>query len=129
MTIPIPKDDQEKADHDYDVVRFNLQELIIKGTKALDEVGALAEQGQEARMYEVYSKMINSITDASKELLDLHKRKHAMKPKEAAKQVTNHNKNLIIASSSEVLAMIKNVVDDNKQELKQVEETKDDIKS
>lgn len=128
ITLPT-KTDEEKADHDYQVIRGNLQELIIKGTKALDEVGVIAEQGQEARMYEVYSKLMNSLTEASRELMELHKRKHSLRDKTAPATQVTHNKNLIIASTSDVLKLVKqNLMDENNQ-IKQIGETKDEPQS
>jgi len=68
-----PEDKQKDMDDDYTLVRENLHNLLIKSNHALDNLMELAEEQPNARIYEVTSGMIKTISEASHSLLDVNK--------------------------------------------------------
>ena len=56
---------------DYDFSRDQYQNLIEKGNDALNELLAIAKEGEQPRAFEVATQLINSLTATTKELQEL----------------------------------------------------------
>jgi len=63
------KSTDDHVEKDFDYVRNNLYSTIEQGTLALEEIVNVAQQSQHPRAYEVVSTLINSLTNANKDLL------------------------------------------------------------
>jgi hypothetical protein len=61
----------DSAGKDFEFARANLREVISKGNLTMDNLTNLAERSQHPRAYEVLAKMIDSLVNANRELLDL----------------------------------------------------------
>lgn len=103
-----------ERDIDYDYARNNLKEIIETSKTALTGLNSLAQQSQHPRAYEVFTLLINSIVEANKKLMDVHKQRQELdlKEKEAKRgeegpkqQVTNNN--LFVGSSAQLLDFVK----------------------
>lgn len=79
VTVCDGGDDTEKADKDYDKVRKNLDEMIEHSLDSLASLKALADNSDNPYAFDAMSKLIRSITEANKTLLELHKDKKELK--------------------------------------------------
>lgn len=104
ITTDAPKGDE---DVDYRLVRNNLKELINTGTGAIDGILAVASEGESPRAYEVAAQMIKVVSEANKDLVDLHKRMGDIKKDKTTNNVKNTTNNSIyVGSTKELLDMI-----------------------
>lgn len=98
-----PKDISSKVDDDYEFARVNLINTIMKGNEALDGMLDVAGMSQQPRGYEVVATLVNSLTAANKDLLELAKKKKDLIGEKAPTTVNN---NLFIGSTSELQKLI-----------------------
>jgi hypothetical protein len=85
---------------DYDFSRDQYHTLIEKGNEALEELLAVAKESESARAYEVTAQLVRTLSDTTKELLELQKTK-----KEIEKDVKDPhtvNNSLFIGSTKEL---------------------------
>ena len=88
---------------DYDFSRDQYQKLIEKGNDALEELLAIAKEGEQPRAFEVATQLINSLTATTKELLVLQKTKKEIEG--VGKPVKNEN-NLFVGSTKELQELL-----------------------
>jgi hypothetical protein len=88
---------------DYDFSRDQYQNLIEKGNDALNELLAIAKEGEQPRAFEVATQLINSLTATTKELLVLQKTKKEIEGSD--KPVKNEN-NLFVGSTKELQELL-----------------------
>jgi hypothetical protein len=96
-----------QIEDDYEYARGNLIAVIEKGNEALNGILDVAGMSQHPRAYEVAANLVKTMSDASKDLMELAKRKKDLdKPTEAqqAQRVTN---NMFVGSTAELLKAIK----------------------
>lgn len=111
--IPAAKNESSADDdihNDYQYARENLYSVIQKGTDALDTLVDLANQSQSPRAFEVVSTLIKTLSDTSKDLLEVQTKLKKLREDEAPKNVTNA---LFIGNTAELQKLIK----DRKQDL------------
>lgn len=99
-TAPVNSDVQD----DYDFARANLINTISKGQEALDGILDVAQMSQHPRSFEVVATLINSLTAANKDLLDLSKKKKDLDGEAGAKTINN---NLFVGSTAELQKLLK----------------------
>ena len=108
--IPVERINKEKAPtveinttdltSDYDFSRGQYHNLIEKGNEALEELLAVAKESESARAYEVTAQLVRTLSDTTKELLELQKTK-----KEIEKEIKDPktvNNSLFIGSTKEL---------------------------
>lgn len=93
---------------DYDYTRAQLYSLIEKGQEAVNGALELAQEGDNARSYEVAINGIKNVAEVTEKLLDLQKKVKELD----AEIVTNNNTNVtnnsvFVGSTSELQKMIK----------------------
>jgi len=101
-----PLSTDTKVDDDYEFARVNLINTIMKGNEALDGMLDVASMSQQARGYEVVATLVNSLTNANKDLLELAKKKKEISG-EKEKQPTTVNNNLFVGSTTELQKLLK----------------------
>ena len=85
----------------------DLKDLINTGTGAIDGILAVASEGESPRAYEVAAQMIKVVSEANKDLVDLHKRMGDIKKDKTTNNVKNTTNNSIyVGSTKELLDMI-----------------------
>lgn len=62
----------------YEQTKDNLQDLISQGMEAMEEILAIAKEGQHPRAFEVYGSLLKNVVDANKELLAVQKQMRDM---------------------------------------------------
>ena len=85
---------------DYDFSRNQYHNLIDKGNEALEELLAVAKESESARAYEVTAQLVRTLSDTTKELLELQ-----ISLKEIEKDVKDPqtvNNSLFIGSTKEL---------------------------
>jgi hypothetical protein len=111
----VPMDDIEpietETQQDFQIARSNLHGILMSGQEALNRMVDLADQSQHPRAYEVVATLINALTQANKDLLDLSKKKKDIigNTQEEKKTVTN---NLFVGSTAELQKMLKDMRDE-----------------
>ena len=98
-----------QIEDDFEYARGNMIAAIEKGQEALNGVLEVAGMSQHPRAYEVAATLVKATVDASKDLMDLSKRKRDLdKPKDGEgggpNRVTN---NMFVGTTAELLKMLK----------------------
>ncbi len=113
IVVPIDKkpleDERLEKDlsADYETVRKNLRELVDVGKGALDGVLAVALEGDSPRAYEVVAMMIKTLSEANREVLDLHdKVKKIRKQEVITNNVSNTTNSIYVGSTKELQDII-----------------------
>ena len=96
---------------DYDEARKNIKDVIGKGKDALEGLLHLAQSTDSPRAYEVVGQLIKTISDVSKDLIDLQKRVKDIRG-EALAPSTIVNNAVFIGSTAELQAIINGRKDD-----------------
>ena len=96
---------------DYDEARKNIKDVIGKGKDALEGLLLLARSTDSPRAYEVVGQLIKTISDVSKDLIDLQKRVKDIRG-EAFAPSTIVNNAVFIGSTAELQAIINGRKDD-----------------
>ena len=92
---------------DYETVRKNLRELVDVGKGALDGVLAVALEGDSPRAYEVVAMMIKTLSEANREVLDLHEKvKKIRKQENITNNVSNTTNSIYVGTSKELQDII-----------------------
>ena len=101
----------DSATADFDMARSNIREVITNGSEAIFKLTEIAEQSQHPRAYEVLAKLMDTVLQANKDLLELQSKireiKNVDEPNNAhAKNVTN---NLFVGSTAELQKVIEDM--------------------
>ena len=118
--VQVNASDTEK---DYWLVRRNMKELISTGEDAIEGILKVATEGDSPRAYEVAAQMIKTVSEANKDLIDLHHKMKAINKEEINVHNTTNN-SLYIGSTKELQNLINTERSTNK---KKIEGKKDDI--
>lgn len=112
-----PEKDLQK---DYRTVRKNLRDIVKKGTEAIDGILMVASEGQNPRAYEVVSQLIKSVSDANKDLLQLHKQMKEIRKEDdnIVRGPSTVNNSIFVGSTKELQELLKN----KKKELMKIED-------
>ena len=97
----------EELDTDIKYVRDMMYDTIKNTSDAVEEMLGIAKQGQHPRAFEVVATLLNTQREASKDLLDLHKKKKELKHEDKDGPETINN-NLFVGSTADLLKMIRN---------------------
>jgi hypothetical protein len=112
----VPLDDIEpietETQQDFQIARSNLHGILISGQEALNRMVDLADQSQHPRAYEVVATLINALTQANKDLLDLSKKKKDIVGKVETEEKKNVTNNLFVGSTAELQKMLKDMRDE-----------------
>lgn len=112
ITSIISQARDDSADEDFTFARANIREVIENGTDAIAKLTLIAQQSQNPRAYEVLAKLMDTITNASKELLELQEKIRTIdkadvpRNENSKNQVTN---NLFVGSTHELQKMIESM--------------------
>ena len=108
--IPVERNKKQKAPvvevnttdltSDYDFSRDQYHKLIDKGNDALEELLADAKESESARAYEVTAQLVRTLSDTTKELLQLQKTKKEIEKEVKDPQTVNNS--LFIGSTKEL---------------------------
>ena len=94
------KKPNEDLSSDYNFSREQYHSLIDKGNEALEELLAVAKESESARAYEVTAQLVRTLSDTTKELLELQKSKKEIEKEVKDPQTVNNS--LFIGSTKEL---------------------------
>ena len=95
-------------DDDVYFARDNIRDLVKKGNVAFTEILKVAKESQHPRAYEVAATLLKNLSDLNKDLLELHKRKEDLEPKDYGRQNINVDKAVVFTgSTTELVKLIK----------------------
>lgn len=98
----------EVKNTDIKYARDNIVNLIEVGQGSLMTLAGLAEQSQMAGSYEVIARLIKTLLDANKDLIEIHQKNDEMNKPKKSEEPANINNQLIIAPTSKIAEMIEN---------------------
>lgn len=93
-------------DADFEYARCQMLTAIDQAQKALEGIVDVASMSQNPRSYEVVATLVNAVASASKDLMELSKRKRELKG-ETNKGPTTVNQNLYVGNTAELLRLLK----------------------
>lgn len=109
----IDESEPKEVTEDYELSRETYRNLVQKGDSALHDLLAVAKESESPRAYEVVATLIKTLSDTTKELLDVHKKRKEIKKVDHpdARQPRNEQisveKAVFIGRPSDLLSQIK----------------------
>jgi len=105
LPVIIQQDDVIDSESDYELARNTLREVITKGTSALDDIISLARSSEHPRGFEVAGQLMKTMSEVSKDLLQLHKQKQEIDKPTAnvMQQSIGQQNNIVFAGSTQDL--------------------------
>lgn len=92
---------EDQAKDDFDTARNSIIGALETSQAALEQLSQIAVGSQHPRAFEVLAKLVDTIRDTSKDLVDIHKQKQQ-------KQIENNTvNNKLIISTNDLLKMLK----------------------
>jgi hypothetical protein len=103
----------DSAKNDFNLARANIHEVIQNGSHAIERLSQIADSSQHPRAFEVLAKLMDTVLQANKDLLELQKKIREIDAADApmneqAKSVTN---NLFVGSTAELQKVINGMKD------------------
>jgi hypothetical protein len=104
----VAKAHDDSAKNDFEMARSNIHEVIQNGTFAIEKLAQIADSSQHPRAFEVLAKLMDTMLQANKDLLELQKSIREIDSKDTpvndqAKTVTN---NLFVGSTADLQKVI-----------------------
>lgn len=105
----ISKAHDDSARNDFEAARANLYGVIQTGQEAMDKLSEIAGQSQHPRAFEVLAKLMDTMVNTNKELLQLQTK---IREIDAADSPMNEkaqtiNNNLFVGSTAELQKVLK----------------------
>lgn len=100
VQAPVQSNPEDQAKDDFDTARNSILNALETSQVALEQLSQIAVGSQHPRAFEVVAKLVDTIRDTSKDLVDLHKQKLP------EKESTTINNKLVI-STTDLLKMLK----------------------
>ena len=105
----IAKAHDDSARNDFEAARANLYEVIQTGQVAMDKLTEIASQSQHPRAFEVLAKLMDTMVNTNKELLELQTKIRQIDAADAPinEQAKTSNNNLFVGSTAELQKVLK----------------------
>ena len=107
----IAKAHDDSARNDFEAARANLYEVIQTGQEAMDKLTEIAGQSQHPRAFEVLAKLMDTMVNTNKELLELQSKIRELDAVDSPvnEKAQTINNNLFVGSTAELQKMIKDM--------------------
>lgn len=109
VMAPVINPDDTEMEADFQALRANTNDLLIKGKIALDCALDIVQQSDQPRAIEVFSTLLGQLSKINQEALDLHAKrrdiKNARPEGEEAPQTVNNNA-IFVGSTAELNKLI-----------------------
>lgn len=107
----VAKAHDDSARNDFEMARSNIHEVIQNGTYAIEKLAQIADSSQHPRAFEVLAKLMDTMLQANKDLMELQKQIRSITAADAptndqAQQVTN---NLFVGSTADLQKVIEEI--------------------
>jgi len=101
-----PDKTHDDTDTDFQYARENIYSIIERGSDAMEGLLEVARETEHPRAYEVVGQFIDKLTNASKELMGLHKTKKGMSD-EVLGSPQNVTNALFVGSTADLQKLLK----------------------
>mgnify|MGYP003344628563 CR=1 FL=1 len=101
----------DSAKNDFEAARANIYEVIQNGQEAMMKLGQIADSSQHPRAFEVLGKLMETMLQANKDLLELQSKIREINVVDApiSEKAQTINNNLFVGSTSELQKVIENM--------------------
>ena len=106
----VQKAHDDSAKNDFEMARSNIHEVISNGTFAIEKLAQIADSSQHPRAFEVLAKLMDTMLQANKDLLDLQKTIREIDAKDT--QISDQAKtvnNLFVGSTADLQKAIESM--------------------
>ncbi len=107
----LAKAHDDSAKNDFESARANLYEVIQTGKDAIDKLTEIAGQSQHPRAFEVLAKLMDTVVNTNKELLELQSKIREIDAKDSPinEKAQTINNNLFVGSTAELQKVLKDM--------------------
>lgn len=107
----IAKAHDDSAKNDFESARANLYEVIQTGKEAIDKLSDIASNSQHPRAFEVLAKLMDTVVNTNKELLELQSKIREIDAKDSPinEKAQTINNNLFVGSTAELQKVLKDM--------------------
>lgn len=102
----------EKLDNDFEIVRKNYMNLILKGSETLNDLLELAKETEHPRTYEVLSGLISTLSTLNKDLIEIHTAKSKIENIQPVNKTQITQQNVFVGSTSDLQKMLKRATEE-----------------
>ena len=108
-TIPETLNSNKEMDQedDYQLARQTMRKLLMKGETTLDELIELSKNSEHPRTYEVAGQFMKTMSDVSKDLLNLQKQVKELKADDPQQKIGTQNNVVFAGSPAELFKALK----------------------
>jgi hypothetical protein len=108
-TIPESINSNKEIDQedDYQLARQTMRKLLMKGETTLDELIELSKSSEHPRTYEVAGQFMKTMSDVSKDLLNLQKQVKELKADDPQQKIGTQNNVVFAGSTAELFKALK----------------------
>jgi len=108
-TIPEAMNSNKEIDQedDYQLARQTMRKLLMKGETTLDDLIELSKSSEHPRTYEVAGQFMKTMSDVSKDLLNLQKQVKDLKADEIQQKIGTQNNVVFAGSTAELFKALK----------------------
>jgi hypothetical protein len=99
----------DSSEDDFEYARQNLRTLIESGHQSLETLSHLADVSESTRAFEVLANLLKTLSDANKDLMQLHRTKKALIDEKGPTNVTNA---LYVGTTADLQKLIKGAVNE-----------------
>jgi len=101
----------DSAKQDFEAARANIYEVIQNGQEAMFKLGQIADSSQHPRAFEVLGKLMDTMLQANKDLMELQNKIREINVIDApvSEKAQTINNNLFVGSTTELQKVIENM--------------------
>lgn len=105
----IAKAHDDSAKNDFEAARANLYEVLQVSSESMHKLSEIASQSQHPRSFEVLAKLMDTIVNTNKELLNLQSKIREIDAADAPinEKAQTINNNLFVGSTAELQKVLK----------------------
>ena len=92
---------------DYQLARQTMRKLLMKGETTLDDLIELSKNSEHPRTYEVAGQFMKTMSDVSKDLLNLQKQVKELKADDTQQKIGTQNNVVFAGSTAELFKALK----------------------
>jgi len=106
---------------DYLTVRTNLRDIIMSGSSAIDSILEVAKESDNPRAYEVLGQLIKAVSDANKDLLEIHHKVKVIEDSDGSPKTNTNitNNTMFVGSTKDLQDIMKQKYKEMMQEMMQ----------
>src|ERR1700693_1281498 len=98
----------KEREDDFATIRSTLHRILQKAENSLDDLSFVARGSEQPRSYEVVATLINTVTDITTKIIDLHEKKNKLDGNKSENTTIETQNNIVFnGSSTELLKAIR----------------------